>query len=49
MVEVMNAAVEKTNKKVVPPPTKKELQELEQDYIVQCTKVSRLVNWHSKD
>ena len=32
--------VEKPNKKVVSPPTKKELQELEHDYIVECTEVS---------
>ena len=34
---MMDAVGEKENKKVVPPPTKKELQELKQDYIVQCT------------
>ena len=28
------------NQKAVPPPTKKELEELKRDYIVQCTKVS---------
>ena len=33
----MSAAVERPTKKVVPPPTKKELQELEQDYIVLCS------------
>lgn len=38
----MNTGVKKPNKKVVPPPTKKELQELEQDYIAQCTEVSEL-------
>ena len=34
----MSAVTE--NQKTVPPPTKIELQELEQDYIVKCTKVS---------
>lgn len=37
------ATVEKANtRKVVPPPTKEELQELEEEYIVLCTKVSHL-------
>ena len=35
-------AAEKADaKKVVPPPTKEELQELQEDYIVLCTKVSQ--------
>ena len=37
------ATVEKANtRKVVPPPTKEELQELEEEYIVLCTKVNHL-------
>ena len=37
----MSAAVEKKrDKKVVPPPTKEELQELEQEHVVLCTTVS---------
>ena len=37
------ATVEKANtRKAVPPPTKEELQELEEEYIILCTKVSHL-------
>ena len=44
------ASDDKMNKQkqnVVSPPTKKDLEELEQEYIVQCTKVSRGVNFCS--
>ena len=33
--------VNEQKEKVVSPPTKEQLQELKQEYIVQCTKVSR--------
>ena len=32
--------INKPKEKVVTPPTKKELQELKEEYVVQCTKVS---------